>query len=108
MSRNRQVWPREQVAHLWANASQDSARDPSGNMFFNGPALYSYGSHYVIGYRYATADGDAAAVSAAFRGLHVGPFTLSEIRADGSAVIGCHDIPHGEMAAMAARLNLEA
>lgn len=59
MSRNRQVWPREQVAHLWANASQDSARDPSGNMYFNGPALYSYGSHYVIGYRYATADGSA-------------------------------------------------
>lgn len=59
MSRNRQVWPREQVAHLWANASQDSARDPSGNMYFTGPALYSYGSHYVIGYRYATADGSA-------------------------------------------------
>ena len=52
--------------------------------------------------------GDAAAVSAAFRGLHVGPFTLSEIRADGSAVIGCHDIPHAEMAALAARLNLAA
>lgn len=59
MSRNRQVWPREQVAHLWANASHDSARDPSGNMYFNGPALYSYGSHYVIGYRYATPDGGA-------------------------------------------------
>lgn len=51
--------------------------------------------------------GDAAAVSASFRGLHVGPFTLSKIRADGSAVIGCHDIPHAEMAAMAERLNLE-
>ncbi len=59
MSRNRQVWPREQVAHLWANASQDSARDPSGNMYFTGPALYSYGSRYVIGYRYATPDGSA-------------------------------------------------
>src|SRR5690606_35857249 len=51
--------------------------------------------------------GDADA-GRAFAGLHVGPFTLSEIRADGSAVIGCHDIPHGEMAALAARLNLEA
>lgn len=59
MTRNRQVWPREQVAHLWANASQDSARDPSGNMYFTGAALYSYGSHYVIGYRYATPDGSA-------------------------------------------------
>lgn len=57
MIRTRQVWPREQVAHLWAHASQDSARDPSGNMYFSGPTLYSYGPHYVIGYRYATADG---------------------------------------------------
>lgn len=59
MSRNRQVFPREQVAHLWANASQDSARDPSGNMYFTGPALYSYGSHFCIAYRYGTADGGA-------------------------------------------------
>ncbi len=57
MSRTRQVWPREQVAHLWANASQDSARDPSGNMFFTGPALYSYGHHFCIGYRLERADG---------------------------------------------------
>lgn len=56
-TRTRQVWPREQVAHLWANASQDSARDPSGNMFFTGPALYSYGHHFCIGYRLERADG---------------------------------------------------
>lgn len=56
-NRIRQVWPREQVAHLWANASQDSARDPSGNMYFSGPALYSYGSHFCIGYRLERADG---------------------------------------------------
>lgn len=55
--RIRQVWPREQVAHLWANASQDSARDPSGNMYFTGPALYSYGGHFCIGYRLERADG---------------------------------------------------
>lgn len=57
MTRQRQVYPRDMVAHLWANGSQDSARDPSGNMYFTGPALYSYGSHFCIGYRYATADG---------------------------------------------------
>lgn len=55
--KTRQVWPREQVAHLWANASQDSARDPSGNMFFTGAALYSYGHHFCIGYRLERADG---------------------------------------------------
>lgn len=57
MARERKVWPREQVAHLWANASQDEAREPSGNFWFTGPALYSYGSHYVVGYRYERADG---------------------------------------------------
>lgn len=58
-ARTKQVYPRDMVAHLWANASQDSARDPSGNMYFSGPTLYSYGSHYAIGYRYETADGGA-------------------------------------------------
>ena len=52
--------------------------------------------------------GDADKVSAAFRGLHVGSFTLEQIRADGSAVIGCHDIPHDEMRQLAERLNLAA
>lgn len=37
-----------QVAHLWANKSQDEARNSGGNLYFNGPAIYSYGSHFVI------------------------------------------------------------
>jgi hypothetical protein len=48
MTRIRNVWPRNQVAHLWANKSQDSARDPNGNFYFDGRALFSYGSHFVI------------------------------------------------------------
>lgn len=60
MSRQRQVFPRDTVAHLWANASQDSARDPSGNFYYNGPILYSYGSHHVIAYRMENADGSAS------------------------------------------------
>lgn len=59
MARQKTVYPRDMVAHLWANASQDEARDPSGNMYFNGPTLYSYGSHYVIGYRFQDGDGGA-------------------------------------------------
>lgn len=46
----RRVHPAETVAHLWANRAQDDARNPHGNFFFNGPALYSYGSHYVVAY----------------------------------------------------------
>lgn len=50
MTRERKVWPRDQVAHLWANRSCDEARDPSGNFYFHGSKLNSYGSHFVIGY----------------------------------------------------------
>ena len=56
----RQVYPRDMVAHLWANASQDSARDPSGNFYYNGPALYSYGSHHVIAYRMENTNGSVS------------------------------------------------
>jgi hypothetical protein len=48
MSRQRKVFPRETVAHLWAHKAQDSARDPSGNFYFTGASLYSYGSHFII------------------------------------------------------------
>lgn len=36
-----------QVAHLWASEAQDSARN-TGNFFFNGLTIYSYGSHFPI------------------------------------------------------------
>lgn len=44
------VVPRETVAHLWAHKVQDNARTPSGNFYFTGPAIYSYGSHFLCGY----------------------------------------------------------
>jgi hypothetical protein len=50
MARQKQVFPRDTLAHLWAHQSQDSARDSSGSMYFTGPTLYSYGSHFVIGH----------------------------------------------------------
>lgn len=36
-----------QVAHLWANQLQEHARN-SGNFYFNGKTIYSYGSHFPI------------------------------------------------------------
>lgn len=48
MTRQKQVFPRDTVAHLWAHKAQDSARDPSGNLYFTGPTIYSYGSHFAI------------------------------------------------------------
>lgn len=35
-----------EVAHKWANQSQPEGR--SGNMFFEGPSIYSYGRHFEI------------------------------------------------------------
>lgn len=35
------------IAHMWANQTQDSARN-SGNFYYNGNTIYSYGSHFPI------------------------------------------------------------
>jgi len=35
------------IAHLWAHQEQDNARN-SGNFYFNGRTIYSYGSHFAI------------------------------------------------------------
>ena len=47
----RTVFANYMVAHVWANGSQNSGRSNNGNFYFEGPTLYSYGSHYIAGYR---------------------------------------------------------
>lgn len=37
------------VAHVWAQGEQSAARSNNGNFYFEGPALYSYGTHYPVG-----------------------------------------------------------
>jgi hypothetical protein len=44
----RKVHPTDMVAHLWAHQTQDSARNPHGNFYFEGDTIYSYGSHFPI------------------------------------------------------------
>lgn len=44
----RKVVETRQVAHLWANKSQDQARNPNDSFSFVGACIHSYGSHYVI------------------------------------------------------------
>jgi hypothetical protein len=36
------------VAHLWANQSQDEARNGKGSFYFDGTTIYSYGRHFPI------------------------------------------------------------
>lgn len=44
-----QVFTNDMVAHVWAQQSQQSGRSANGQFYFEGPTLYSYGSHYVAG-----------------------------------------------------------
>ena len=59
MARTRYVHPVDMVAHLWAHKSQDSARNPCHNFYFNGDTIYSYGSHFPIA-RHVTRKGKSA------------------------------------------------
>lgn len=45
----RTVMDSSMVAHVWAQQNQSHARTPSGNFYFEGPYLYSYGIHYCVG-----------------------------------------------------------
>lgn len=49
----RHVYPNHEIPHLWAHQSQDEARNSTGSFYFDGPIIYSYGSHFPIA-RYVT------------------------------------------------------
>ena len=59
MKRTRNVYPSNEIPHLWAHKTQDSARNPQGNFYFDGATIYSYGSHFPIA-RHITHAGKAA------------------------------------------------
>jgi hypothetical protein len=44
------VFDNHMTAHVWAQGSQYEGRSHNGNFYFEGPRLYSYGSHYVAAY----------------------------------------------------------
>jgi hypothetical protein len=44
----RKVVDKHNVAHLWANQLQDEARTATGNLYFHGDTIYSYGRHFPI------------------------------------------------------------
>lgn len=48
MARTKTVFPRHQVAHVWAQQSQDHGHEPGRRFYFNGPTIYSYGGHFPI------------------------------------------------------------
>jgi len=42
------VYPSREIAHLWANKTQEDARNQQGNLYFEGDTIYSYGAHFPI------------------------------------------------------------
>ena len=42
------VFNNGQLAHVWAQQSQDSGKNQNGSFFFTGSTIYSYGSHFPI------------------------------------------------------------
>jgi hypothetical protein len=46
----RTVFDNHGVAHVWAQNNQDSGRSSNGQFFFDGPALFSYGRHFLAGF----------------------------------------------------------
>jgi hypothetical protein len=47
-TRTRLVYPTGRIAHLWFHQSQEEARNPQSNFFFEGKSIYSYGYHFEI------------------------------------------------------------
>lgn len=54
----RNVVSNSEVAHLWAQERQQSARNPQDNFYFNRATIYSYGSHFPIAQHYRLNGGD--------------------------------------------------
>jgi len=44
----RHVYPNHEIPHLWAHQTQDEARNSTSSFYFDGPTIYSYGSHFPI------------------------------------------------------------
>jgi hypothetical protein len=47
----RTVFDTAQVAHVWAQGRQESGRNSARRVFFEGAKLFSYGTHFLTGYR---------------------------------------------------------
>ena len=42
------VFKIDEVAHIWANQTQNEGRTSANNFYFRDRAIYSYGSHFCI------------------------------------------------------------
>lgn len=59
--RRKEVFPTDEIPHLWFHAykTQQTARNSAGNLYFSGPSIFSYGSHFEIARHVETKRGNA-------------------------------------------------
>jgi hypothetical protein len=62
MTREKHVYKTDEIAHLWANQTQNDARNPQGNLFFEGNTLYSYRHSWRVGVIVTNDNGNKAVV----------------------------------------------
>lgn len=53
----RYVFPTAEIPHLWAHQTQSDARNPQGNLFFEGRTIYSYRRSWPLARIYQKKDG---------------------------------------------------
>ena len=59
--RRKEVFQTDEIPHLWFHAykTQRTARNSAGNLYFDGPSIFSYGSHFEIARHAETNRGNA-------------------------------------------------
>jgi len=97
--RQRKVYDDRMVAHVWANQSQEEARNSRGTFYFEDQTIYSYGAHFPIAKFVTNKKGQRAVlfttdtygpttakhinfVHGALRGLDVPVFNVSRLDID--------------------------
>ena len=56
----RHIYPNRELPHLWAHQSQDEARNATRSLYFEGPTIFSYGSHFPIARHVTNVRGEKA------------------------------------------------
>lgn len=59
----REVFPSGEIPHKWAHQTQLRARNPTGNLFFEGPTIYSYRRSWPLARIYNNKRGDTLVLS---------------------------------------------
>jgi hypothetical protein len=60
MARQKTIYPTSEIAHLWAHQAVPVAYNPRRNFYFEGPTIFSYGSHFPIATRVQNERGQSA------------------------------------------------